>query len=237
MFDEQPDGDPHGECVEEIHRLGKEVSELRAAQSAPVELPEPIDLLTRIESARMLEGWKEACIAWEVCASVHSQWAKGKDALFSTCQADYKRHAEDARAKALAAATPQPPHNAPVKFPEPVEVPIQYQWVKIAYDEITRLRAELAKVTWQRNEARADLAASQAKCGLAWQPIETAPTDGARILLCGKGGKIADGYYGQPDGFANPKKFIWPYIHANPTHWMLLPEQPESAALAREVKP
>ena len=31
-------------------------------------------------------------------------------------------------------------------------------------EEIARLRAELAKVTWQRNEARADLAASQAEC-------------------------------------------------------------------------
>lgn len=30
MFDEQPDGDPHGECVEEIRRLGKELAELRA---------------------------------------------------------------------------------------------------------------------------------------------------------------------------------------------------------------
>ena len=35
---------------------------------------------------------------------------------------------------------------------------------RIADGEITRLRAELAKVTWQRNEARADLAASQAEC-------------------------------------------------------------------------
>ena len=31
-------------------------------------------------------------------------------------------------------------------------------------DEITRLRADLAKVTWQRNEAQAGLAASQAEC-------------------------------------------------------------------------
>lgn len=60
-----------------------------------------------------------------------------------------------------------------------------------------------------------------------WQPIETAPTDGTRILMCGKGGKIADGYYGQPDGWANPKQFVWPYIHANPTHWMPLPEPPK----------
>lgn len=87
----------------------------------------------------------------------------------------------------------------------------------VAADEIDHLRAELAAS--RRREAR-----------MRWQPIETAPTDGARILLCGKGGKIADGYYGQPDGFANPKQFVWPYIHANPTHWM--PLQAPPAALA-----
>ncbi len=65
---------------------------------------------------------------------------------------------------------------------------------------------------------------------MKWQPIETAPTDGTRILLRGKDGKIADGHYGQPDGYANPKQFVWPYIHANPTHWRPLPEPPESAA-------
>ena len=63
-----------------------------------------------------------------------------------------------------------------------------------------------------------------------WQPIETAPTDGTRILLRGKDGKIADGHYGQPDGYANPKQFVWPYINANPTHWRPLPAQHESAA-------
>lgn len=34
-----------------------------------------------------------------------------------------------------------------------------------------------------------------------------------------RGRPLADGHYGQPDGFANPKRFVWPYIHANPTHW------------------
>lgn len=29
MFDEQPDGDPHGECAEEIHRLTEENKLLR----------------------------------------------------------------------------------------------------------------------------------------------------------------------------------------------------------------
>lgn len=53
------------------------------------------------------DGWKEAAIAWEVCASIHRQWAKGKDALFSTRQADFTRHADEARA--MLAAAPQPP--------------------------------------------------------------------------------------------------------------------------------
>jgi len=34
---------------------------------------------------------------------------------------------------------------------------------RCAITERARLRAELAKVTWQRNEARADLAASRAE--------------------------------------------------------------------------
>lgn len=45
------------------------------------------------------DGWKEATIAWEVCASIHRTWANGKDALYSTRQADFVRHAEDARKK------------------------------------------------------------------------------------------------------------------------------------------
>lgn len=43
------------------------------------------------------EGWKEAAIAWEVCASVLQKWGKGKDPLFKTRYADFKRHAEKAR--------------------------------------------------------------------------------------------------------------------------------------------
>lgn len=31
MFDEQPDGDVHGECAEEIHRLKEENERLRSA--------------------------------------------------------------------------------------------------------------------------------------------------------------------------------------------------------------
>lgn len=48
-----------------------------------------------------LEGWKEAAIAWSVCASIHESFAKNKDAFFSTRQADFVRHADEARAKAI----------------------------------------------------------------------------------------------------------------------------------------
>ena len=42
-------------------------------------------------------GWLEAAIAWEVCASLHREYAKGKDALFTTRQADFVKHANNAR--------------------------------------------------------------------------------------------------------------------------------------------
>ena len=47
-----------------------------------------------------LDGWREAAIAWEVCASIHREYAKRKDAFFSTRQADFVKHAADARARA-----------------------------------------------------------------------------------------------------------------------------------------
>ena len=45
------------------------------------------------------DGWKEAAIAWEVCSSIHNEWAKGKDALYSTRHEDFVKHADDARKK------------------------------------------------------------------------------------------------------------------------------------------
>ena len=55
---------------------------------------------TRDASAKETAGWLEAAVAGEVCASLHRKFCKGKDALFSTRQADYVRHAEDSRKKA-----------------------------------------------------------------------------------------------------------------------------------------
>jgi len=42
-------------------------------------------------------GWLQAAVAWELCASIHAQFAEGKDALFSTRQADFIRHAAECR--------------------------------------------------------------------------------------------------------------------------------------------
>lgn len=60
-----------------------------------------------------------------------------------------------------------------------------------------------------------------------WQPIETAPKDGTRVLLSTPTGKIADGAFYQRYGV-----WSWPYVMANPTHWMPLPAPP--AALSGE---
>jgi hypothetical protein len=46
-----------------------------------------------------LDGWKEAAIAWRVCASIHREYAKGKDPFFKTRQADFVRHGNAAAEK------------------------------------------------------------------------------------------------------------------------------------------
>lgn len=55
MFDEQPDGDPHGECAAEIHRLQAEVARLEALLNTP----ETQSFLegTRLEVAHQVERW------------------------------------------------------------------------------------------------------------------------------------------------------------------------------------
>ena len=49
------------------------------------------------EIKRLRAGWKEAAIAWSVCASIHREYAKGKDPLFKTRQGDFAMHADEAR--------------------------------------------------------------------------------------------------------------------------------------------
>ena len=44
-------------------------------------------------------GWLEAAVAWEVCASLHLEYCKGRDPFFKTRQADYLSHASECRKK------------------------------------------------------------------------------------------------------------------------------------------
>lgn len=52
-------------------------------------------------ASNLLDGWKEASIAWQVCGSIHREYAQGRDPMFRTRQADYVKHAERARAACL----------------------------------------------------------------------------------------------------------------------------------------
>lgn len=55
----------------------------------------------RLKAEGLREGMKEAAIAWTVCASIHREYAKGRDPLFKTRQADFVKAADKARADAL----------------------------------------------------------------------------------------------------------------------------------------
>ena len=60
----------------------------------------PVERHVRPRSASA-NGWLEAAIAWEVCASIHETFAKGKDALYKTRHGDFVKDADEARRKAL----------------------------------------------------------------------------------------------------------------------------------------
>ncbi len=55
----------------------------------------------------------------------------------------------------------------------------------------------------------------------SWQPIETAPKDGSRILLATPTGKISGGMWS-----LQYRVWSWPYVMVEPTHWMPIPEPP-----------
>ena len=48
---------------------------------------------------QMAIGWKEAAIAWNVCQSIHVQWAKSRDPLYTTRNHDFVRHHAEALAE------------------------------------------------------------------------------------------------------------------------------------------
>ena len=59
-----------------------------------------------------------------------------------------------------------------------------------------------------------------------WEPIETAPKDGTRVLLLGQNDKYADGVF-LPGTYNGNGAWVWPYVYAKPRYWMPLPEMPK----------
>lgn len=74
-----------------------------------------------LQSQSINAGWKEAAIAWEVCASIHREYCKGKDPLFKTRRADFVKHAEDARTRALETEALQSQDRADAE---------RYRWIR-----------------------------------------------------------------------------------------------------------
>ncbi len=71
MFDEQPDGDPHGECAHEIHRLEAEKDAAYLERNRLVAL-----LATLYPSGRgrtAIEGWSED---WHNCVYIDFPWGQ-----------------------------------------------------------------------------------------------------------------------------------------------------------------
>lgn len=59
--------------------------------------------------------------------------------------------------------------------------------------------------------------------GVKWEPIATAPNNGAQVLLRSKKGAIANGHWMTWGVGA----WVWPYAMMEPTHWMPLPPPPK----------
>lgn len=109
---------------DEIEKLQTELDALKAQEPVVTkrtngivlhagwdDLPDGTELYAAPVPSVPESGWKEAAIAWNVCASIHREWAKGKDALYSTRQSDFIKHAEYARTKALSILGPSMPEE------------------------------------------------------------------------------------------------------------------------------
>lgn len=61
-----------------------------------------------------------------------------------------------------------------------------------------------------------------------WLPIETAPRDRSSVVLRGRSGQIADGYWLQA-AYNGNGAWIWPYVHSEPVMWIPIPADAQRA--------
>lgn len=92
-------------------------------------------------------------------------------------------------------------------------------------DENTRLIAANRDAVDHFEQMKAELATLKARA--QWQPIETAPKDGNRVLLWNRdwAAPFAGQFYGEAAGGWRLDYRIAPFTH-QPTHWMPLPPAP-----------
>lgn len=60
-----------------------------------------------------------------------------------------------------------------------------------------------------------------------WQPIETAPKDGSRVLIAWADGMVTAGYYGKHFSSGEQGWFTANGFYISPTHWQPLPPAPQ----------
>lgn len=96
--------------------------------------------------------------------------------------------------------------------------PEQFAEIKARHADDARTHANTGQVSNGFADRAALIAEVERLRALpTWQPIETAPKDGTRILLASsKKSRVADGFWKQGH-------WVWPYILLEPARWMPLP--------------
>jgi hypothetical protein len=84
-----------------LHRRRKtpsDLMEILESRRTPLSVEQTAE--ADLRRARRHTGWQDAAVAWSVCASIHREYAKGKDPFYKTRQRDYTRHENAARTMA-----------------------------------------------------------------------------------------------------------------------------------------
>ena len=126
-----------------------------------------------------------------------------------------------------------------------IEIAEQIQQKAVIFgtpDHPTRFLNLVAQsIIQQYGDERAAAARLDALEKMQWQPIETAPRDGTRVLLVTKYKLVCEAFYSTPEKHikgGSPPQYGWctsyneddPFYNSyeeNPTHWMPLPTPPQ----------
>lgn len=92
-----------------------------------------------------------------------------------------------------------------------------------------RYLSDEEKEAWNMGYRTAHLASLSKPDDMQWQPIETAPMDGTKIIIIEKDGDVRCAFFANGDGSHPRKGWLTPWHGGvQPTHWIPMP--PEIAA-------